>query len=58
MTGAGCAPVVTAWLAQFSDGMTLVARSGGGVEVRLRFDLRRAGAVSAYDSRSRIAGVC
>jgi anti-sigma regulatory factor (Ser/Thr protein kinase) len=47
-----------AWMAQFSDGMTLVARSGGGVEVRLRFDLRRAGAVSAYDSRSRIAGVC
>jgi anti-sigma regulatory factor (Ser/Thr protein kinase) len=47
-----------AWMAQFSDGMTLVARSCGGVEVRLRFDLRRAGSARAYDSRARIAGVC
>ncbi|MCW2969633.1 MAG: putative anti-sigma regulatory factor, serine/threonine protein kinase [Solirubrobacterales bacterium] len=47
-----------AWMAQFSDGMTLVARSDGGVEVRLRFDLRGADAFGARDSRSRIAGVC
>ncbi|MCW3068475.1 MAG: putative anti-sigma regulatory factor, serine/threonine protein kinase [Solirubrobacterales bacterium] len=47
-----------AWMAQFSDGMTLVARSCGGVEVRLRFSLHRAGAVGAYDSGSRVAGVC
>jgi stage II sporulation protein AB (anti-sigma F factor) len=47
-----------AWMAQFSDGMTLVARACGGLEVRLRFDLRRGGAVGAYDSRARIAGVC
>jgi stage II sporulation protein AB (anti-sigma F factor) len=47
-----------AWMAQFSDGMTLVARSGGGVEVRLRFDLRHAGTVGAFKSRARIAGVC
>jgi anti-sigma regulatory factor (Ser/Thr protein kinase) len=47
-----------AWMAQFSDGMTLVARSCGGVEVRLRFDLRHSGAVGAYESRARIAGVC
>jgi anti-sigma regulatory factor (Ser/Thr protein kinase) len=47
-----------AWMAQFSDGMTLVARACGGVEVRLRFDLRRAGAMGAYDSAARVAGVC
>jgi anti-sigma regulatory factor (Ser/Thr protein kinase) len=46
------------WMAQFSDGMTLVPRSDGGVEVRVRFDLRRADAVGAHDSGSRIAGVC
>ncbi|HWX97434.1 MAG TPA: ATP-binding protein [Solirubrobacteraceae bacterium] len=27
------------WMAQFSDGLTLVTRSSGGLEVRLRFDL-------------------
>jgi len=27
------------WMAEFSDGMTLVTRSSGGVEARLRFDL-------------------
>lgn len=47
-----------AWMAQFSDGMTLVARSGGGLEVRLRFDLRGAGSELDYDSGSRVAGVC
>jgi anti-sigma regulatory factor (Ser/Thr protein kinase) len=46
------------WMAQFSDGMTLLARSGGGVEVRLRFNLRRAGALGACDSSPRVAGVC
>jgi anti-sigma regulatory factor (Ser/Thr protein kinase) len=28
-----------AWMAQFSDGLTLVQRVSGGLEVRLRFDL-------------------
>jgi anti-sigma regulatory factor (Ser/Thr protein kinase) len=46
------------WMAQFSDGMTILARSGGGVEVRLRFNLRRARALGAYDSSPRVAGVC
>jgi anti-sigma regulatory factor (Ser/Thr protein kinase) len=45
------------WMAQFSDGMTLLARSSGGLEVRLRFDLRGAGALGAYDSASRVARV-
>jgi stage II sporulation protein AB (anti-sigma F factor) len=30
------------WMAQFSDGLTLVTRSSGGLEVRLRFDLIQA----------------
>jgi anti-sigma regulatory factor (Ser/Thr protein kinase) len=47
-----------AWMAQFSDGMTVVARSGGGVEVHIRFDLRRASAAGASDSRPWVAGVC
>jgi serine/threonine-protein kinase RsbW len=46
------------WMAQFSDGMTLLARSSGGVEVRLRFDLRHAGALGAYESAARVARVC
>jgi anti-sigma regulatory factor (Ser/Thr protein kinase) len=28
-----------AWMAQFSDGLTLMSRVSGGLEVRLRFDL-------------------
>ena len=40
-----------AWMAQFSDGLTLVPRSGGGLEARLRFDLlagsRRDGGLTA-----------
>jgi anti-sigma regulatory factor (Ser/Thr protein kinase) len=28
-----------AWMAQFSDGLTLMPRVSGGLEVRLRFDL-------------------
>lgn len=28
-----------AWMAQFSDGLTLLPRASGGLEVRLRFDL-------------------
>lgn len=47
-----------AWMAQFSDGMTIVARSSGGLEVRLRFDLRAAGSELAAGSGSRVAGVC
>lgn len=46
------------WMSQFSDGMTLLARSAGGVEVRLRFDLRRSDARGAFDSGPRVAGVC
>ncbi len=46
------------WMSQFSDGMTLLARSAGGVEVRLRFDLRRSDAGEAVDSGPRVAGVC
>jgi serine/threonine-protein kinase RsbW len=30
-----------AWMAQFSDGFTLMSRVGGGLEVRLQFDLLR-----------------
>jgi anti-sigma regulatory factor (Ser/Thr protein kinase) len=45
------------WMTQFSDGMTLLARSSGGVEVRLRFDLSGAEALGAYDSASRVARV-
>ncbi len=46
------------WMAQFSDGLTLLTRSCGGVEVRLRFNLRRNGANAAERSGSRIASVC
>jgi anti-sigma regulatory factor (Ser/Thr protein kinase) len=28
-----------AWMAEFSDGLQLLARAGGGLEVRLRFEL-------------------
>src|SRR5207244_698084 len=28
-----------AWMAKFSDGLTLMSRASGGLEVRLRFDL-------------------
>ena len=42
------------WLAQFSDGLTLVTRSSGGLEVRLRFDLLGC-AAEAEDSGSRVA---
>jgi serine/threonine-protein kinase RsbW len=31
------------WMAEFSDGLKLFARSGGGLEVRLRFNLSRDG---------------
>jgi serine/threonine-protein kinase RsbW len=45
------------WMAQFSDGLTLVTRSSGGLEVRLRFDLfERAG--GANDSGARVASFC
>lgn len=46
------------WMAQFSDGMTLLARAGGGVEVRLRFDLGAAAGLGGSDSATRVAGVC
>jgi anti-sigma regulatory factor (Ser/Thr protein kinase) len=45
------------WMAQFSDGLTLVTRSSGGLEVRLRFDLfQRSGEES--DSGTRVASFC
>jgi anti-sigma regulatory factor (Ser/Thr protein kinase) len=45
------------WMAQFSDGMTLVTRSSGGLEVRLRFDLFE-GAGDADGSGARVASFC
>jgi stage II sporulation protein AB (anti-sigma F factor) len=50
------------WMAEFSDGMTLMTRSSGGVEVRLRYALEADapvnGELDAYDSRARVAGLC
>jgi anti-sigma regulatory factor (Ser/Thr protein kinase) len=50
------------WMAEFSDGMTLVTRSCGGVEVRVRYMLDAGATVNAdldaYDSRARVAGLC
>jgi stage II sporulation protein AB (anti-sigma F factor) len=46
------------WMAEFSDGMTLMTRSAGGLEVRLRYALESHTAVEAYDSRARVAGLC
>jgi anti-sigma regulatory factor (Ser/Thr protein kinase) len=49
------------WMAQFSDGLTLLTRSSGGLEVRLRFDLfeaSRSGAGSEARSGSRVASFC
>ena len=50
------------WMAQFSDGMTLLTRASGGVEVRLRFDLsgaeRESAKRDAARSRARVAGIC
>jgi stage II sporulation protein AB (anti-sigma F factor) len=45
------------WMAQFSDGLTLVTRSSGGLEVRLRFDLFDS-AKRPEPSGTRVAGVC
>jgi stage II sporulation protein AB (anti-sigma F factor) len=50
------------WMAEFSDGMTLMTRSCGGLEVRLRYALESRAAVDAavdaYGSRARVAGLC
>jgi anti-sigma regulatory factor (Ser/Thr protein kinase) len=49
------------WMAQFSDGLTLLTRSSGGLEVRLRFDLfedSRGGAGSEAGSGARVASFC
>jgi stage II sporulation protein AB (anti-sigma F factor) len=46
------------WMAQFSDGLTLLTRSSGGLEVRLRFDLfqdSRSDGGSEARSGSRVA---
>jgi stage II sporulation protein AB (anti-sigma F factor) len=45
------------WMAQFSDGLTLVTRSSGGLEVRLRFDLFNT-AEQPEQSGSRVASFC
>jgi stage II sporulation protein AB (anti-sigma F factor) len=45
------------WMAQFSDGLTLVTRSSGGLEVRLRFDLFEP-ASDAEGSSARVASFC
>jgi anti-sigma regulatory factor (Ser/Thr protein kinase) len=45
------------WMAQFSDGLTLLTRSSGGLEVRLRFDLFEATG-DAPDSGPRVASLC
>ena len=45
------------WMAQFSDGLTLLTRSSGGLEVRLRFDLFEATGESK-DSGTRVASLC
>ncbi|MCW3027916.1 MAG: putative anti-sigma regulatory factor, serine/threonine protein kinase [Solirubrobacterales bacterium] len=45
------------WMAQFSDGLTLVTRSSGGLEVRLRFDLFQP-AGDASDSVARVVSFC
>jgi anti-sigma regulatory factor (Ser/Thr protein kinase) len=45
------------WMAQFSDGLTLVTRSSGGLEVRLRFDLFEANGAEAR-SGARVASFC
>jgi anti-sigma regulatory factor (Ser/Thr protein kinase) len=45
------------WMAQFSDGLTLLTRSSGGLEVRLRFDLFEA-SCEADASGARIASLC
>jgi anti-sigma regulatory factor (Ser/Thr protein kinase) len=45
------------WMAQFSDGLTLLTRSSGGLEVRLRFDLFETPG-EADPSGARVASVC
>jgi len=45
------------WMAQFSDGLTLLTRSSGGLEVRLRFDLFEATG-EADASGPRVASLC
>jgi anti-sigma regulatory factor (Ser/Thr protein kinase) len=68
--GCGLRPGVTSpglglglsWMAEFSDGMTLLTRSSGGIEVRLRFDLPSEQVGDAMPnptaSRAGVAGVC
>jgi anti-sigma regulatory factor (Ser/Thr protein kinase) len=45
------------WMAQFSDGLTLLTRASGGLEVRLRFDLFQASG-EADPSGARVASFC
>jgi anti-sigma regulatory factor (Ser/Thr protein kinase) len=45
------------WMAQFSDGLTLLTRSSGGLEVRLRFELVEATG-EAGPSGARVASLC
>jgi stage II sporulation protein AB (anti-sigma F factor) len=45
------------WMAQFSDGFTLLTRSSGGLEVRLRFELFE-GATDSEGSPAGVASLC
>jgi anti-sigma regulatory factor (Ser/Thr protein kinase) len=45
------------WMAQFSDGLTLLTRSSGGLEVRLRFNLLEPTG-DADASGARVASLC
>jgi stage II sporulation protein AB (anti-sigma F factor) len=45
------------WMAQFSDGLTLLTRSWGGLEVRLRFELFEATG-EADPSGARVVSLC
>jgi serine/threonine-protein kinase RsbW len=51
------------WMAQFSDGLTLVTRASGGLEVRLRFILFGAGSDAAEigevgEAQATVVGIC
>jgi serine/threonine-protein kinase RsbW len=47
-----------AWMAQFSDGLTLMPRSAGGLEVRLRFDLLAGAASTGERPVAKVAEAC
>jgi anti-sigma regulatory factor (Ser/Thr protein kinase) len=47
-----------AWMARFSDELTLAERASGGLEVRLRFDLQRTAEPASQDSAPGIVSLC